>query len=99
MTELDLAADVLHDWLQENGKCTEFANVDNMTGEGEFDEDFFFDTTENRGKNNRLFEDNTTATSSNRCPTLGHMHRHLQRSTCSDDNILLFNPELVSHNG
>ncbi len=97
MTELDIAVDVLHDWLQENGKCTG-VDDDDSTDE-EFD-DIFFHNTENRGRNNdRLFEEeeNLTQSPSNRCPALGRMVRGSRQCSGSEEGeVLEFNPELVS---
>ncbi len=99
MTELDIAVDVLHDWLQKNGKCTG-VDDDEWTDE-EFD-DIFFNNTKNNGRlnNDRILdeEEDLTQSPSNRCPTLGRMvgGGGNSRQCSSAEEVLKFNPELVS---
>ncbi len=93
MTELDIAVDVLHDWLEESGKCTG-ATVDADLDAGGLD-DIFYNNTENRGRNNRQLDDNTTISSPNNCATLGRMIEGWHSN--SDENVLEFDPELVSY--
>ncbi len=93
MTELDIAVDVLHDWLEEHGKCirdTDDADVD----EGGLD-DIFYNNTENRGGNNRQLDDNTTISSPSKCTTFGRMIGGWHSN--GEENVLEFDPELVSY--
>eukprot|EP01084_Bolivina_argentea_P305754 528223_1 len=92
MTELDIAVDVLHDWLEEHGKCirdTDDADVD----EGGLD-DIFYNNTENRGGNNRQLDDNTTISSPSKCTTFGRMIGGWHSN--GEENVLEFDPELVT---
>ncbi len=93
MTELDVAVDELRIWLEENGKCG--GDTDNIDVDaGELD-NVFYDNTENRGRGNRQFDDNTPI-SSNDCNTVGRMVGVGWNSN-TVHSVVEFNPELVSY--